>query len=33
MSAVISGACLGPDRYTQQMDDSYQGDHRVHTHA
>lgn len=26
-------SCLGPDRYTQQMDDSYLGDHRVHTHA
>lgn len=26
-------SCLDPDRYTQQMDDSYLGDHRVHAHA
>lgn len=26
-------SCLGPDRYARQMDDSYLGDHRVHTHA
>lgn len=26
-------SCWGPDRHTQQMDDSYLGDQRVHTHA